>query len=112
MTGRSSPSTGVAAELLAAAGVPDADVIPSRDAVHNPQMRARGLFEVEHHPVTGDHEIPTMPFRFSRVDAWLRDASPVLGQHNREILGELGLDDAALAALEASGLIGDRPAGL
>jgi len=101
-----------AAELLAAAGVPAAVVIPSRDAVHNPQMRARGLFEVEHHPVTGDHEIPTMPFRFSRVDAWLRDASPVLGQHNREILGELGLDDAALAALEASGLIGDRPAGL
>jgi crotonobetainyl-CoA:carnitine CoA-transferase CaiB-like acyl-CoA transferase len=101
-----------AAEHLATAGVPAAVVIPSRDVVHNPQLRARGLFEVEHHPVTGDHEIPTMPFRFAGVDAWLRRPSPVLGEHNREILGELGLDDAALAALEASGLVGDRPAGL
>ena len=72
----------------------------------------RGLFEVERHPVTGDHEIPTMPFRFSASPAWLRRPSPSLGEHNREVLGELGLVADELAALEASGVIGDRPVGL
>lgn len=100
------------AELLAAAGVPAAVVIASRDVVANPQLRARGLFEIEHHPVTGDHEIPTMPFRFSSVSSWLRRPSPVLGEHNTEVLGELGLDAERLAALEADGIIGNRPAGL
>ena len=39
------------AELLSAAGVPAAVVISARDVVHNPQVRLRHLFEVEHHPV-------------------------------------------------------------
>jgi crotonobetainyl-CoA:carnitine CoA-transferase CaiB-like acyl-CoA transferase len=100
------------AELLAEAGVPAGVVIPSRDVGANPQLRARGLFEVEHHPVTGEHEIPTMPFRLTGVSRWLRRPSPVLGEHNGEVLAELGLGADDLAALAAEGVIGSRPAGL
>jgi crotonobetainyl-CoA:carnitine CoA-transferase CaiB-like acyl-CoA transferase len=100
------------ADLLARAGVPAGVVIPSRDVVHNPQIRHRGLFEPERHPVTGDHDLPTLPFRFSRVPAWLRRPSPTLGEHNDEVLAELGLPADEIAALGALGVIGDRPVGL
>jgi crotonobetainyl-CoA:carnitine CoA-transferase CaiB-like acyl-CoA transferase len=100
------------ADLLARAGVPAGVVIPAREVVNNPQIRHRGLFEPERHPVTGDHEIPTLPFRFTRVPAWLRRPSPTLGEHNHEVLAELGLPADEIAALAALGVIGDRPVGL
>jgi crotonobetainyl-CoA:carnitine CoA-transferase CaiB-like acyl-CoA transferase len=103
---------GEIAELLARAGVPAGAVIPARDVVENPQIRHRGLFEPERHPLTGDHELPTLPFRFSRVPAWLRRPSPTLGEHNDEVLSELGLSPDEIAALREHGIIGDRPAGL
>jgi crotonobetainyl-CoA:carnitine CoA-transferase CaiB-like acyl-CoA transferase len=100
------------AELLARAGVPAGVVIPAREVVDNPQIRHRGLFEPERHPLTGDHELPTLPFRFSRVRAWLRRPSPSLGEHNHEVLTELGLSPDEIAALGERGVIGDRPVGL
>ncbi len=74
---------------LLAAGLPVAEVVRSRDIVHNPQLRHRGLFETEDHPVTGRHELPTMPFRFSDVDQWMSAPAPTLGQDNGSILGHL-----------------------
>jgi crotonobetainyl-CoA:carnitine CoA-transferase CaiB-like acyl-CoA transferase len=100
------------AELLTRAGVPAGVVIPAREVVDNPQIRHRGLFEPERHPLTGDHELPTLPFRFSRVPAWLRRPSPSLGEHNHEVLTELGLSPDEIAALGERGVIGDRPVGL
>jgi crotonobetainyl-CoA:carnitine CoA-transferase CaiB-like acyl-CoA transferase len=99
------------AEQLAAAGVPAGAVIPARDVVRNPQLRHRGLFEVEDHPVTGSHEIPGLPFRFSRIERWATRRSPTLGEHNDEVLGEVATDDE-VRRLRAAGVIGERVAGL
>jgi crotonobetainyl-CoA:carnitine CoA-transferase CaiB-like acyl-CoA transferase len=98
---------GEAADELCARGVPAAAVIPAREVARNPQLRHRGLFEVERHPLTGDHEVPTMPFRFASVDAWLRRPSPTLGQHNDEVLAEVATADE-LAELRALSLLGER----
>jgi crotonobetainyl-CoA:carnitine CoA-transferase CaiB-like acyl-CoA transferase len=99
-----------AAAQLTKVGVPAAAVIPGRDVVHNEQLRHRRLFEVEDHPVTGQHDIPIMPFRLTGVDRWLRFASPTLGEHNDEVLGEVATADE-LAALREAGVIGERLAG-
>ena len=99
------------AHELMDAGVPAGHVIPPRDVVHNPQLRHRGLFEMEHHPVTGDHELLAMPFRLDGEPAWSGRSSPSLGQHNAEVLTEAGYTADEIAAFEADGLIGTRPVG-
>jgi crotonobetainyl-CoA:carnitine CoA-transferase CaiB-like acyl-CoA transferase len=99
-----------AAAQLTKVGVPAAAVIPGRDVVHNEQLRHRGLFEIEAHAVTGEHEIPTMPFRLTGVDQWLRFPSPTLGEHNDEVLGEVATPEE-LAALREAGVVGEWLAG-
>jgi crotonobetainyl-CoA:carnitine CoA-transferase CaiB-like acyl-CoA transferase len=101
-------------DALCEAGVPAGHVVDGRDIAHNPQLLHRGYFGREHHPVTGEHPIPTVPFQLAsrRGCDWISRAAPTLGEHNREVLGgELGLTDDELADLEASGLIGTRPVG-
>ena len=55
---------------------------------------------------------PSVPFRFTGVDHWIRTAAPTLGQHNHEILTDLGLSAEEIAELEATDVIGTRPLGL
>jgi crotonobetainyl-CoA:carnitine CoA-transferase CaiB-like acyl-CoA transferase len=54
-----------------------------------------------------------VPFVFrNRAGGWMRRPSPMLGEHNDEVLGELlGLSSDDLASLRERGLIGDRPRG-
>jgi crotonobetainyl-CoA:carnitine CoA-transferase CaiB-like acyl-CoA transferase len=101
-------------ECLLARGIPAAPVLPPRDAALNPQMRARGFFDAVTHPVTGTHELPGLPMRFSARDPrWYRAPAPTLGQHTEEVLRKLlGLGAAELDELRAAGVIGERPAGL
>ena len=99
---------------LLAAGVPAAPVFDGRLSHRHPQLRARGFLETLDHPVVGRHPIPTVPFRFASRDAagrpWIRRPGPTLGQHNREILGELlGLESSEIDSLEQAGVIGTRP---
>lgn len=98
--------------LLLSAGVPAAAVADPRASSRNPQLAARGFYEEIAHPVAGTHPTPTVPFRYASVARWIRRAAPILGQHNREILvGELGLSEDEFAALEAAGIVGNRPVG-
>ena len=100
------------AQMLLDAGIPSAVVVPPRDIAANPQLRHRGLFEVEQHEVTGTHEIPTLPIRFSHVDRWLRVPAPTLGRDNDAILADLGYSPAAIEGFRQAGLVGERPKGL
>jgi crotonobetainyl-CoA:carnitine CoA-transferase CaiB-like acyl-CoA transferase len=96
-------------EELVAAGIPAAPVADPRTTSAHPQLAARGFYEVIEHPVVGSHPMPTLPFRLRSVARWLRAPAPLLGQHNREVLGGvLGLGDAELDRLEAEGVIGTR----
>jgi crotonobetainyl-CoA:carnitine CoA-transferase CaiB-like acyl-CoA transferase len=94
---------------LTAVGVAAAPAINPRRAHQNPQFVARGYFEVVDHPVAGALETPTLPFRFASVDHWVRERAPLLGEHNTEILSELGCSNADIAALAESGVIGTVP---
>ncbi|MCY3860461.1 MAG: CoA transferase [bacterium] len=97
---------------LVEAGVPAAPAWDPRLQNENPQHAHRGLFEMVEHPAVGTHPMPGMPYRFASVDRWITSPSPTLGQHNHEILAELGVSADEIAQLEADGVIGTRPKGL
>jgi len=97
---------------LVALGIPAAPVTDPRAISKHPQMVARAFFEDLDHPIVGRQTTMGAPFRFASVDHWLRHAAPVLGQHNAEILRELGLGDDEIENLIAENVIGDLPKGV
>jgi crotonobetainyl-CoA:carnitine CoA-transferase CaiB-like acyl-CoA transferase len=97
---------------LIAIGVPAAVVVDPRTLSEHRQFVARGFMEELEHPVVGRQMTMGAPFRYASVDRWLKHPAPVLGQHNSEILQELGYDDRAIAKLVSDKVIGDRPEGL
>lgn len=90
-------------------GVPVAKVMQPHRQTELAQLAARGFFEVVAHPVNAAVPHATLPFRLGAGPVH-RAPAPLLGQHNRELLGELGLAPGQIDALEADGVIGTRPA--
>ena len=76
-----------------------------------PQLAARGFFEEVRHPVNATAPHSTLPAQLSNGPEKLhRRHAPLLGEHNHEILRELGVSDTEIAHLEADGVIGNAPA--
>jgi len=69
------------------------------------------FFENVDHPVNAKTPHSTVPFTSTRgPDRVHVHPAPLLGQHNRELLSELGLSDKDIDELEAHGVIGTAPA--
>ncbi|MDT5140164.1 MAG: hypothetical protein QOD58_4426, partial [Mycobacterium sp.] len=93
------------------AGVPVAKVMQPHRQGELDQLAYRDFFEVIDHPVNGPARLSTVPVRLSGGPCRFHtQPAPLLGQHNYELLAELGLTDAEIAALEADGVIGRTPA--
>jgi crotonobetainyl-CoA:carnitine CoA-transferase CaiB-like acyl-CoA transferase len=98
-------------EALWSHGVPVGKVMQPHRQTELPQLAARGFFEAVDHPVSARTRHSTLPFKLSRgPDRVHVQPAPLLGQHNRELLSELGLTDDEIAELEALGVIGSAPA--
>ena len=94
-------------ELLWQAGVPVAKVVQPHQQPDLPQLQFRGFFEEIDHPVAGRSRYSTLPMRFSPGPQRLHQRpAPLLGEHNRDLLAELGLTPSEIDALEADGIIG------
>ncbi|MBW2269096.1 MAG: CoA transferase [Deltaproteobacteria bacterium] len=102
----------VCVDELIAAGVPAAPLVDPRTLTAHPQCVARGFLEEVDHPIVGRQTTMGAPFRFASTDHWLERAAPLLGQHNADILRELGHDQAEIDELIAEKVIGERPEGL
>ena len=80
------------------------------EQLHFEQLSARGFFETVDRPITGQSVHVTYPFRLPGAEGPVhRRPAPTLGQHNAEVLSAvLGLTDAEIDALRATGIIGDH----
>lgn len=89
-------------------GIPVARVLQVPMIAHDPQLQARGYFQSLDHKKAGPRDYPGWPMRFSFLPEHHRHGAPTLGEHNREVLGELRLSKAEIDALEAKGVIGTQ----
>lgn len=97
---------------LCAAGVPAARLHDARVQSTHPQVVARGFYETVDHPELGAHPVPTVPFRYASVGTWTHRPTPMLGEHNEDVLvRNAGLSHDEVAALAEAGIIGTRPKG-
>ena len=98
-------------DLLASlddAGIPAAKYNELADVWNEPQVQHRGLRATTPHPhaETGSVDLIASPLaHMSASPATIRYAPPMLGEHNAEILCELGYDDTRIAELSAAGII-------
>jgi crotonobetainyl-CoA:carnitine CoA-transferase CaiB-like acyl-CoA transferase len=92
-------------ERLATGGVPCGPVNRLEDAVHDPQFRHNNMLFTMQHPVVGEYTVVNNPIRFDRTPARPRRPAPGLGEHTREILGELGFDSDAIQSLFSQGTV-------
>jgi crotonobetainyl-CoA:carnitine CoA-transferase CaiB-like acyl-CoA transferase len=97
--------------LLQRAGVIAAPVLNGKEALLDPQVRARGHFDMVDQPHQGRRPVQRhLGAKFSEFEASAQGPAPTVGQHNREVLGGLlGLSDEELAALSEAGVIADGP---
>jgi len=82
--------------------LPAEKIIPLAEAVHSPQLQARGFFAT---PPGGTTPVPLAPFSLRDGGAALTRPAPALGAHSDEILAELGLSDEDIALLRRDGVV-------
>jgi crotonobetainyl-CoA:carnitine CoA-transferase CaiB-like acyl-CoA transferase len=83
-------------ERLDAADVPCAPILRRGEIIHNEQVVARGIIAELDQPKVGRIRQPKPAARFEVNEAAIGGPAPRVGEHSREILHELGYDDAAI----------------
>jgi crotonobetainyl-CoA:carnitine CoA-transferase CaiB-like acyl-CoA transferase len=103
-------TTAEALARLEAADVPCAPALTRHDVIKHPQVLASELLVETDHPQVGRLRQTRAAARFDKTPTAIRRGAPMLGGQTEEILGELGLSAAEIAALRADGVLGKLPA--
>jgi crotonobetainyl-CoA:carnitine CoA-transferase CaiB-like acyl-CoA transferase len=98
-----------AMEVLVAADVPCAPCVKRDNLEASEQIAAIGALETYITEAMGKLTVPTPPVQFEGAAASQAEPSPLLGQHSRSILAELGWDNGAINDLINSGAVAETP---
>ncbi|MGE5522099.1 MAG: CaiB/BaiF CoA transferase family protein [Rhodospirillaceae bacterium] len=91
--------------MLVEAGVPCSPVNDYEQVFGHQHIQARNVLQDVEHPRMGKMRAVRNPVLFDHDGPSIRRAAPMLGEHSREILHELGYTDAQIDALSASGTL-------
>jgi formyl-CoA transferase len=91
-------------EQLNAANVPCGPILSTRELIEDETLAELGSVVEVQHPDRGAYKTVGCPLKLSDSPVEIT-RSPLLGEHNAEVLGELGYDPTELARLRAAGVI-------
>ncbi|WP_040382515.1 CaiB/BaiF CoA transferase family protein [Dethiosulfovibrio peptidovorans] len=96
-----------ACRLIDQAGIPCAPIMSIDQVTSDPHIAGdREMFVPVEHPVAGKTTLTGNHIKLSGTPAGIRTASPILGEHNREVFGEmLGIGDTDLQLLRSEGVL-------
>jgi crotonobetainyl-CoA:carnitine CoA-transferase CaiB-like acyl-CoA transferase len=92
-------------EILDAVGVPCAPVLKRKDMINHPVVTASELIIETEHPIAGKLRQTRPAARFSKSDLGIRLGAPLHGEHNEEILNEIGISSEDQQGLKDKGVI-------
>ncbi|MCP3990077.1 MAG: CoA transferase [Actinomycetia bacterium] len=84
--------------------IPCSVVLNPTDAIDDPHLDAVGMIDIRHHPSEGPYRYIRDGPRLSETPMGLHRHAPRLGQHTREVLGDLGYQPAHIDDLVAEGV--------
>ena len=90
---------------LQANSVPAGPINDLADVFADPQVLHRDMFLEIPHPTLGSVKQTGLPIKFSRTPGGLDRHPPLLGEHNRAILSDLGYSDSEVDDLAAKSVI-------
>lgn len=105
---RGFPDVASAVAELERHDVPVGPVLSVAETVRHPHLRARGTVRTIRDEVCGEFDVPGMPLKFSGFAEPLSLDAPDLGEHNAEVLAELGLEAAEIRKLVDEGVLVER----
>jgi crotonobetainyl-CoA:carnitine CoA-transferase CaiB-like acyl-CoA transferase len=95
-----------ALEILGAAKIPAGPVLKPQQTLDDPHIKAMGFFQPTEFPgAPRPAPLAKVPVWLSRTPGAIRHRAPKLGEHTDRILGELGYDADAIAALREKRVI-------
>jgi crotonobetainyl-CoA:carnitine CoA-transferase CaiB-like acyl-CoA transferase len=93
-------------ELLEKAGVPSGPIYDMQEVYADPQIQAREMVVELDHPRAGHIKNIGVPVKLSDTPGKIRTPAPLLGQHTKEVLAEIGYSSDEIAAFEEEGVLG------
>ncbi len=91
--------------VLLRAEVPASRIYSAADMFNDPQLLSREMFFSARLPDGQPFRMPGIVPKLSATPGSVAWTGPALGEHNQQVLGELGYDAAQIAALRAQGAI-------
>lgn len=91
--------------ILDEAGVPCAPVLNRKEMIEHPQVIASEIIVETEHPHAGKLRQARPAARFDKTPTVMRRGAPLLGEHNEDILSELGYSSEDLKELLKQGVI-------
>lgn len=92
-------------EKLETAKVPAGPINKISEVLSDPQVIARNMLVELTHPVAGKIKVPGTPIKFSDTASEITQSAPVLGQHNKEILAQIGYSSEEIEHFLEQGIV-------